>query len=134
MNLQDITAPLIAAVNPPITGQWLVSAGYSTSASGKRSPAYAAPVAVSMQVQALSGPDLRQLDGLNIQGTKRAVYLRGNVEGANRPDAKGGDLLVADSGADVPGHMRGKTWLVHVVLEAWDTGGWSKVAVTEQAA
>lgn len=124
MNLHEMVAGVVAAVNPPVAGTWARSTGYSTSGSGKRTPTYATAVALDMQVQALSGPELALVDGLNIQGIKRAVYLPGNVEGANRPDGKGGDVLT----------FLGKTWLVLMVLETWDSGNWCKVAVAEQLA
>jgi len=132
MNLHEIVSPMVGAVNPHVPGAWLRSTGYAITAAGKSVPAYAAPADVAVQVQALSGPDRAHLDGLNIQGVKRAFYLSGNVEGSSRPDAKGGDLITFESGDDVPAPLRGTTWAVAAVLEAWDTGGWSKVAVLEQ--
>lgn len=122
MNLHAIAGPIVAVVNPTVMGDLLVSMGSTTDDTGFRTPAYTTTSNVPMQVQALSGPELALTEGLNIQGVKRAVYLYGNVEGINRVDAKGGDLL----------KFGGKTWLVVAVLETWDGPGWCKVAVTEQ--
>jgi hypothetical protein len=120
VNLHAIAGPIVGVVNPNKTGNLYLSTGYTTGANGKQIPSYDPFEDVVMQVQALTGPELRQLDALNIEGTRRAVYLYGNVEGVNRPRNKGGDLLTFD----------GETWLIVVVLEAW--GDWCKVAVALQ--
>lgn len=132
MNLHAIAAPYVAIVNPAVPGALLVSSGYTTSAAGKRTPAYAASVAVMVQVQALSSGELELMEGLNIQGVKRGMYLNGDVKGVDRAAGDGGDLITFDSSADVPGALQGTTWLVSVVLETWDTGGWCKVGVVKQ--
>jgi len=79
------------------------------------------------QVQALTFRDLTQISGLNLNGTRRAIYLSGNVDGVVRPDMKGGDLLTFPDGS---------VWLVAMQLEAWGAAGstdvWSKVAATLQ--
>jgi hypothetical protein len=122
MNLHAIAGPIVAAVNPTIVGQLRVSIGTTIDAAGARSPLFETVNDVAMQVQALTGPELAHVDGLNIQGTKRAVYLYGDVQGVNRPAAKGGDMLV----------FNGRIWLVVAVLETWDRAEWCKVAVVEQ--
>lgn len=124
MNLHGIVSPLIAAVNPHVVGSVLASAGYTTAPSGKRTPNFSRTDGVTMQVQALAGEELKLVDGLNIQGVKRAVYLFGDIKGVDRVEAKGGDLL----------EFLGSTWLVVTVLETWDTAGWCKVAVAKQDA
>lgn len=124
MDLRAITAPAINVVNPPVDGLWQRSVGYVTGAAGKREAAYARAVPLSCQVQALESDELKQMDGLNIQGVKRGVYLTGNVEGVDRPDAKGGDLLT----------FLQQTWLVVHVFETWDVAGWCKVGVVKQVA
>lgn len=79
---------------------------------------------VQAQVQPLTTKDLRHLEGLNIQGVERAIYLYGHVDAVVRPEGKGGDLVIVADGPN-PG-----TYLVTVVLEAWS--GWCKVGVTLQ--
>ena len=121
MNLHGLVSTQIGVVNPPLVGAWLASTGYATDAAGHRTPIYDRTDGISMQVQALDGEELKQVDSLNVEGVKRAVYMFGDVQGANRPAAKGGDLLVFNSA----------TWLVVMVLETWEVG-WCKVAVSRQ--
>ena len=60
-----------------------------------------AAVNLLAQVQALSGRDLRQIEGLNLQGTLRAVYLNGVIDGIVRVALKGGDLITLPDGSVV---------------------------------
>jgi len=120
MNLHGIAGPIVAAVNPMIQGTLLSSTGYTTSADGTQVPTYAAPVTGPMQVQALTYKDLQQIDGLNIQGEARAIYLYGDWNGVVRPDSKGGDLIA----------FNGQQWLVKQTLEQW--GNWCKVVAVRQ--
>lgn len=124
MNLHNIVAPCIAAVNPWITASIQSSIGYTTSPDGTQLPAYSQAVTVQVQMQALQYDDLKQLSGLNIQGERRAMYINGNWGGVIRPDGKGGDVITLPDGS---------IWLVVLVLENWAaTSGWCKVAVTRQ--
>lgn len=126
MNLQGITAGVIGVVNPLVDAQISASTGYITQADGTRTPTYATPVDLKVQVQALQYNDIVQLDGLNVQGERRAVYLQGDWNGVVRADQKGGDLL---SFPDHPGGPA-RDWLVVFVFENWPD--WTKVAVTLQ--
>jgi hypothetical protein len=108
------------AVNPNKVATVLRSTGYTIGAGRKQAPTYAAPVSGPAQVQALDGSDLKQLDGLNVQGTMRAIYLRGVLAGVIRPDGTGGDIVQFD----------GQDWLVVKVLESWST--WTKAAIVLQ--
>lgn len=121
MNLHGLVAGVVAAVNPLIPLKVEINLGNVTSSDGRRVPSYACPVYVLGQVQALSAGDLQQLEGLNIQGQQRAIYLNQNVDGLVRVENKGGDLIT-----DPAGHV----WLITLVLEYWPD--WSKVAVTLQ--
>lgn len=122
MNLHGIANAAVAQVNPNLGGVWQRSAGYTTNSAGQQVPAYAVPLNVTLQVQALSTSDLRHVDALNIQGIMRAVYIYGLADTVDRPNAKGGDLLV----------FGGQTWLITQLLEPWDADGWCKVVVTLQ--
>lgn len=122
MNLHAIAAPLVGVVNPNVVGDLVTNQGYTTDDAGRRTPALVTTPGVRMQVQALTGPELAQIDGLNIQGIKRGVYLYGDVQGVSRPEAKGGDLL----------RFSGREWLVIAVLETWGEAEWCKVAVVLQ--
>lgn len=126
MNLHGIVSGVIGAVNPLVTATIMRSTGYTTSADGDRVPTYDTIANVSLQVQALTYSDLQQLDGLNIQGTRRAIYLSGEIEGVVRVKQEGGDLVVFPNGT-LP---EGNTWLCAHVLEAWPQ--WRKVAITLQ--
>jgi len=113
MDLRGIANTVTSTVNPNETVTVLRSTGYTIGAGAKQVPSYAAPVDGPGQVQALDADDIAQLDGLNIQGTIRAIYLRG---------ALAGDLGKRNNGA--------QTWLVVKVLESWPD--WTKAAIVLQ--
>jgi hypothetical protein len=194
MNLHQIVAPIIAAINPPLSVGVRISAGSQTAADGTRQPIFDVPgffmgsisgstltvvtvnsgrlapgqliadengtlaagtritafgtgtggpgtygvgggqtvplelmqtsLRLDAQVQPLSSRDLEQLEGLNLNGEKMAVYVNGEINGAVRVKLKGGDLL------DFPD---GSQWLVIQSLEGWyRTAGWSKSAIVLQ--
>lgn len=124
MNLHGIVSPYVAAVNPFVSVTIYPSVGYTTSPDGTRVPAYGASVTVPGQVQSLTYNDIQQLNGLNIAGERRAIYLNGDTEGLVRALNKGGDIVVFPDGS---------TWLVAYVLENWNPqDGWVKIAVTLQ--
>ncbi len=127
MDLRGLANGATATVNPNITVTALRSTGYTIGAGAKQVPTYAAAVTGPAQVQALDGNDLRQLDGLNIQGMIKAIYLRGALAGVVRPDGTGGDLVTI--AAPAPLVLRG-TWLVVKVLEGWSD--WTKAAIVKQ--
>lgn len=111
--------------------QTVTSQTISATGTGDRIPAYATVTGVSMQVQAVAGDDLKHVDGLNIEGIYRVVYVNGRLQGVNRQALKGGDLLMIPTGlATVP--PLNDTWLISKVIEPWDTGGWCKVLVVLQ--
>lgn len=120
MDLRGIANGVTTAVNPNKTVTVLRSTGYTIGAGRKQVPSYADPVTGPGQIQALDANDIKQLDGLNIQGTVRAIYLRGVLAGVVRPDGTGGDIVQID----------GQNWLVVKVLEGWPT--WTKAAIVLQ--
>lgn len=130
MNLHSIVRAAINTVNPDITGMWRENTGYTEAPDGRPVPTYNDHPGIQMQVQALSGKDLRHEAFMSMQGVKRSVYVQGNVQGVVRPDGTGGDRLVFP--ADRGGPPR--EWLVVVVLETWtpDAAGWCKVGVVLQ--
>lgn len=122
MNLRAIANAATQSINPNTLVTVKVSSGYTIdSASRRQVPAYTTETGQA-NIQALDGKDLKQLDGLNIQGTIRAAYLYGNLAGVVRPDSKGGDLVEFSS----------QSWLVVKVLETWPD--WCKVAIVYQGA
>lgn len=122
MNLDAFVAPFTRVVNAPVTATIKVSTGSTTSANYVQVPTFASFPGVTVDVQALSGSDIKHLDAINIQGIMRAAYFNGILEGLDRPAGKGGDLIV----------FNGTTWLVTQVLEPWNENGWCKVAITLQ--
>ena len=125
VNLHGIVSGAIDAVNPRIPAGVQVSNGYTTGADGKRTPAFLPTVNVYAQVQALTFRDIVQLDGLNLQGTRRAIYLFGQVNGLVRSANEGGDLITIATGGTSDG-----VWLVAMILEQWPD--WCKAACTLQ--
>ena len=124
MNLHDIAAPIIGVVNPSIKVTLIRSATtYTTAPDGTRVPDYIAPETVIAQVQALSFDELHQVNGLNLSGEKRGVYLYGKSLGILRADKANGDLITLPDGTN---------WLVVFVFEQWSD--WVKVAITRQVA
>lgn len=124
MNLHNIASGVISAVNPPIVGQYQTNLSLTTAPSGKRTPNYGALLDVYVQVQPLSAGDIQKLDGLNLQGTQRKIYMNGRVDGLVRPSVKGGDLFT------IPDGVNAGVWLVNQVLEQWPD--WVCAAVTLQ--
>lgn len=127
MNLHGIAAGAVAAVNPQIIANWQQSDGYTTAADGSQTPAYVDQGTITVQMQPLTFRDLVQLEGLNLNGEKRAFYTQADVQGASRPDGLGGDVLTLD--AD------GSVWLCVQILERFSpTSGWTKIAAVRQIA
>lgn len=120
MDLRTIANGVSSTVNANTTVKLLRSNGYTMGAGRRQVPGYAAPITGPAQIQALDGDDLRQLDGLNIQGTIRAIYLRGALAGVIRPNEVGGDIV----------QIAGQNWLVVKVLESWPN--WTKAAICLQ--
>lgn len=117
--MHDIVSGAIGLVNPFIKATLRRSTGYTTNSDFTRTPTYEDTVLL-VQVQSLSTDELQQIEGLNIQGNKSAVYLRGRWNGTIRAGKQGGDIL----------KFHGKIWLAVIVLENWPT--WTKLAVVEQ--
>lgn len=125
MNLRSLANKITQVTNPNIQINWIQSTGYTTNPAGKRTPT-TLTLTVWAQVQALSATDLKHVDGLNITGVMRSVYLYGNAAGVVRADQIGGDILVFP---EVPnGTMR--NWLITKVMETWPD--WCHVIVTLQ--
>lgn len=129
MDLRGIANQVSNTVNANIPVSIQASNGFTIGAGQRQIPQYFPPLNGYGQVQALDNSDLKQLDGLNIQGAIRAIYLRGLLAGVIRPDSKGGDLITIAPGAGVPPALVG-TWLVTKVLESWPT--WTKAAIVKQ--
>jgi hypothetical protein len=125
VKLRTIANAAIQGINADQYVVWVMNQGYTTQPDGTRTPNQTSRT-VRANVQALSGSDLRHVDGLGLQGVMRSVYLYGDVEGIVRADNKGGDVLQFPQ---VPGGTV-NDWLVTQVLEVWPH--WCKVIVTLQ--
>ena len=128
MNLFGIANTAIQIVNPNFTGTWRKSTGTTKDANYKLVPTFDDTLNVAMQVQALSGSDLKHLDALNVQGVLRAIYVQADLSAVNRAGGTGGDILLIATGLSGAAQ---DAWLVNQVLEPWD-GQWTKVACTLQ--
>jgi hypothetical protein len=133
VNLHGIAGPIIAAVNPTVAATLKTSNGtYTTAGDGTLTPNYDS-ASIRAQVQALGWKDLQMLDGINLGGLRKAMYLFGDVEAVNRKAARGGDLIVFGSTAPAP--LTNTVWLVAMQLEGWGGSApdlWCKVAATLQ--
>lgn len=119
MNLRGIANRATSTINPNVPGVFQVNTGFTTIQGGKRVPSYNS-VDVIVQLQELSSTDLRQVDSVNIQGILRSAYLNGNFNGVNRPEQKGGDILMIGE----------EKWLVVKVPELWPD--WCRVIINLQ--
>lgn len=128
VNLRAAANAVTSTLNPNVRAELRKSVDYTTAADGSRTPNYTIRPIV-LQVQALSYSDIVQLDGLNIEGVRRAVYASTQIAAIIRVMQKGGDLIVFPRGvAGVP--PEGTTWLAAHVLERWPD--WCKIAITLQ--
>lgn len=131
MNLRKIANSITRSINPNVGAVLLRSIGAAKKPGGVRVPQYG-QTPIQVQVQALSFGDLAQLDGLNIQGVRRKIYLDGFAAGVIRVARQGGDVLIFERGL-LP---EGTTWLAVHVLEQWQDGfagaAWCTVAITLQ--
>ena len=123
MNLHLIAGDAVNVLSPWILGNVKKSTGYTTEPDGTRIPIYE-DEDVLLKVQSLAWKEVQIVDGLNIQGEKRAMYIEGNYGGNIRADGTGGELITLPDGT---------IWLSVMVLENWFiTSGWVKLAVVRQ--
>jgi hypothetical protein len=117
--MHGIVSGAIGSINPSIPATIMQSTGSTTNADGTRTPTYTT-TAMRIQVQALTSGEQMRLDGLNIEGVRKAIYLTGRWHGQVRVGKQGGDLF----------QFEGQTWLAVQVLENWSK--WTKLAVVLQ--
>lgn len=120
MNLRGIANSITSSINPNITAIGRRYKGEVMGAGRKPIPEYYPDEQVNIQLQPLSWGDLKHVDGLNMQGIMKAIYINGDYYGANRTLEKGGDLFI----------VNGQEWLVVDPIELWPE--WSKVIVCLQ--
>ncbi len=124
MNLHKIVRGAINRINPDVQGSWQASTGYTTAATGKRSPGYAAAVTITVQEQALTAKELAHLNSMNIGGVLRGFWADGDIQSVDHSQTPpaGGDLLTVPSG----------TYLIVQVFETWSQSGWCHCAGQRQ--
>jgi hypothetical protein len=127
MDLRSYANAVSNTVNPNILVTLQASNGFMIGAGQRQIPSYLPNVTGPAQIQALDGSDLKKLDGLNIQGDLKKIYLRGLLNGVIRPNSTGGDLIVI--AAPAPAYLIG-TWLITKVLESWPL--WTSAAIVLQ--
>ena len=102
-------------------GTYLLSRTYDAPVA---SVAMTSTLILMAQIQPVSWRDLQQIEGLNLGGTRRKIYLYGSVEAIERVRAQGGDLVTVADGVN-----RG-VWLVAQVLEQFPD--WVSAFITLQ--
>jgi hypothetical protein len=127
VNLNAIVSGAIGTVNPRITVAVQISTGYVTGSDGKRTPSYAKAISLIAQWQPIQYNDIVMADSMNIQGTRRKVWLNGKVDGLVRSANQGGDLITTSDG---------EVWKIAFISEQWteNTMGpnWVSAVVTLQ--
>jgi len=126
MNLHAIASQVIPIVNPMIPATIKVSLGSATGPDGRQTPTFLVPPqAVTAQVQSLTYKDIQQVNSLNLQGVRVAIYLYGHFDALVRVSKKGGDIITIN-----PPWPYAGIYLTAQVLEWWPD--WCKVAATLQ--
>ena len=129
MDLRGYSNEVSNTVNPNVIVTIQTSAGFSIGTAGRQQPQYNNAIVGPAQIQALDNSDLKHIEGLNISGSIRALYIKGNLAGVIRPDSKGGDLVTIASQPGISLLLIGQ-WLTVKVLESWNF--WTKVVIVKQ--
>lgn len=124
MDIRSVANGVSSVVNDNMAVSVQASTGYTIGAGQRQVPSYAAPVSGFAQIQALDGVELKQLDGMNLEGVLKKIYLRGALAGVVRAQSKGGDKVTVASGPYAG------VWLTVKVLEAWPL--WTSCAINLQ--
>jgi len=121
MNLHGMVTGIIGIINPNVSITIARSAGWKPGADGAQVPQYTFTYGVPAQIQPMATDDLRQIEGLNIQGNKMAVYFTGDWGTIIRVGQFGGDLLLFPDQT---------WWLATINVENWPD--WSKIIAVQQ--
>ncbi|HQS69796.1 MAG TPA: hypothetical protein PLM58_09205 [Novosphingobium sp.] len=132
IRLRTMANRVTSGINPNVPATLLVNTGYTTNSAGLQVPSYAAPAAVSVQVQALTQKELQHLDKLNITNGQAGVFIDRQLNSADRATGSGGDVFRFADETRIPADLRGSEWLVVAVLEGWPGSGWCRAAITRQ--
>lgn len=109
MNLRQIANNAITSINPNIPAVLKKYAGEIIGPGRKPTPSYLPDQNVTIQLQPISRGDMQHVDGLNIQGLAKVIYVNGNYFSVQREMEQGGDIFV----------INGEQWLVVEPLELW---------------
>lgn len=109
MNLHKIANSAIRRVNPNISAILKKYAGEIIGPGRKPVPSYLPDQIVTIQLQPISRGDMQHVDGLNIQGLAKVIYVNGNYFSVQREMEQGGDIFV----------INGEQWLVVEPVELW---------------
>lgn len=109
MNLRQIANNAITSINPNISAVLKKYAGQTIGPGRKPVPSYLPDQNVTIQLQPLSRGDMQHVDGLNIQGLAKVIYVNGNYFSVQREMEQGGDIFV----------INGEQWLVVEPVELW---------------
>lgn len=123
INLQNVAVGVISVVNPQRKLSIALSNGNTVNPDGTVTPSYL-PIVTGIygQVQPLQYTDIQLIAGLNLQGTRRKLYINGALTGLQRNTLQGGDLITTLDDGNV--------YLVAVVAEQWPD--WCSVICTLQ--
>ncbi|HAV8297897.1 TPA: hypothetical protein JLC35_000358 [Escherichia coli] len=120
MNLRQIANNAITSINPNIPAILKKYAGETIGPGRKPIPSYLPDQHVTIQLQPISRGDMQHVDGLNIQGLPKVIYVNGNYFSVQRELEQGGDIFV----------INGEQWLVVEPIELWDS--WCRLIVVLQ--
>ncbi len=109
MNLRQIANNAITSINPNISAVLKKYAGETIGTGRKPVPSYLPDQNVTIQLQPISRGDMQHVDGLNIQGLAKVIYVNGNYFSVQREMEQGGDIFV----------INGEQWLVVEPVELW---------------
>lgn len=120
MNLRQIANNAITSINPNIPAVLKKYAGETIGQGRKPTPTYQPDQNVTIQLQPISLGDMQHVDGLNIQGLAKVIYVNGNYFSVQREMEQGGDIFV----------INGEQWLVVEPVELWPD--WCRLIVVLQ--
>ncbi|EFM4663029.1 TPA: hypothetical protein RXJ23_001248 [Escherichia coli] len=109
MNLRQMANNAITSINPNIPAILKKYAGETIGSGRKPIPSYLPDQHVTIQLQPISRGDMQHVDGLNIQGLAKVIYVNGNYFSVQRELEQGGDIFV----------INGEQWLVVEPIELW---------------
>lgn len=120
MNLRQIANSATRSINPNIPAILKKYAGETIGPGRKPIPSYLPDQSLTIQLQPISRGDIQHVDGLNIQGLAKVIYVNGNYFSVQRELEHGGDIFVIGS----------EQWLVVEPVELWPD--WCRLIVVLQ--